>query len=340
MRKVLWSGCCLTILGLLATGPAVADGFVSPLFGLAAAPNGDILVADAGSGVVEFKGGETLEIALPGITDISPIGRSSLWVTRTGTEPLADSGQALLRVSNGSTRVIANLFAFEAAYDPDGGSAPESNPFDVQSLGGQGALVADAAANDLLQVDNRGQIEVLAVFPKELVSTADLKALLGCPSPAEPLCFLPPMLPAQAVPTSVTVGGDGAYYVGELKGFPAPLGESRIWRVAPEASWASCGTTPDCEVVFDGGFTSIIDMAFGPDGLLYVLEFDEASWFAVELGLGVGATINACDLDSLICEEVVSGLPIATAIAFDKRGGLWATQNALIPGLATVVAVP
>ena len=91
------------------------------------------------------------------------------------------------------------------------------------------------------------------------------------PSSAVPLgppniCNLPPQIPAQPVPTSIAVGPDGWYYVGELKGFPAPTGASRIWRVAPWASWADCGNSADCQVVFDGGFTSIIDLKFGPDG--------------------------------------------------------------------------
>ncbi len=34
-------------------------------------------------------------------------------------------------------------------------------------------------------------------------------------------CNLLPEMSAQAVATSVTVGLDGAYYLGELKGFPA-----------------------------------------------------------------------------------------------------------------------
>jgi hypothetical protein len=115
------------------------------------------------------------------------------------------------------------------------------------------------------------------------------------------------------VPTSVAVGPDGYYYVGELKGFPAPQNESRIWRIAPWASWAECGVDPDCELVFDGGFTSIIDMAFGPEGLLYVVELDENSWFAANLPPQAqalaGGTINACDVDAPACVEVSTGMP-------------------------------
>ena len=314
MRALLRVVLAGTVLAALAA-PVSAQSFESPLFGLATAPNGDILVADAGAGVVVFDGQATLDIAFPLVTDISPIGRSSLWATRTGTDPQSNTGQALFRISQGKARLIADLFAFEQTYDPDSGPVPDSNPFDVQSLGGGAALVVDAGGNDLLKVDNQGNVEVLAVFPDQIVPTIDLQQLIGCPNPPIPplagLCFLPPMIPAQAVPTSVAVGPDGYYYVGELKGFPAPWGESNIWRVSPHASWADCGTSPDCELVFDGGFTSIIDLAFDSDGNLHVAELDEQSWFAVEvLGGGVGGTINSCDVHTLSCTEVATGIPI------------------------------
>lgn len=321
---------------VLAITPVVEAEFSGPIFGLAKAPNGDILVADAGAGVIELKDGSLLQ-SVPTITDIATIGKGSLWVTRNGGgDGITDDGQALLRVSKGHVKVLVNLYEFEANFNPQTDDV-RSNPFDVYSLGGNAALVVDSAGNDLLHVNKKGHVEVVAIFPTRMVSTVSLKDVLGCPESALPPCFLPPMMPAQAVPTSVVVGKDGYYYVSELRGFPGPLDQSRIWRIAPWASWADCATSTDCEVVFDGGFTSIIDLAFGPDGRLYVAEFDEAGWFTAEvLHLGVGGTINACDLESLECEEVATEIPFLTAIAFGKKGQLWATRNAIIPPLASV----
>lgn len=318
------------------------DGFTSPLFGLATAPNGDILVADAGAGIATLNG--TTDISLPGVAGVSPIGRGSMWAIEglTGA-PGDDTGQALYRASKGKNKLIADLFEFEKTSNPDGEAIIDSNPFDVQSLGGNAALVVDAGGNDLLKIDNQGNIDVVAVFPDELVSTANIKELVDCPeSGGTGLCGLPPMFPAQAVPTSAAIGPDGYYYVGELKGFPAPTGASNIWKVAPDASWAECGSSPDCEKVFDGGFTSIIDLAFDSEGNLHVAEIDEQSWFAVESLDSenlIGGTINSCDLGSATCTEVATGIPILTAITFGKNGTLWATQNALIPGSAEVIEI-
>ncbi|MDH3755727.1 MAG: ScyD/ScyE family protein [Acidimicrobiia bacterium] len=343
VRRFAFVGVVIALFALPAAAGAVG-GFASPLFGLATAPNGDILVADAGAGVTAIDGdtvGST--ISLPGVSDVSPIGRGSMWATTgAGEDAEADTGQALHRVSNGTVRQIANLFAFEEANDPDGAGV-DSNPFDVQSLGGSAALVADSGGNDLLRVDNRGNVDVLAIFPDELVSTANARALIGCPNEDPELGFLCEIdeLPAQAVPTSIAVGADGYYYVGELKGFPAPADESNIWRVAAGASWADCGVSPDCVKAFDGGFTSIIDLAFGPDGNLYVAELDELSWAALELGIGgVGGTISSCDVALSTCDVVAAGIPMLTAITFGADGSLWATQNALIPGAAEVIEIP
>ncbi len=320
-----------------------SDGFTTPLFGLATAPNGNILVADGGAGIANTTG--VIEIPLPGVTDIAPIGSGSMWATTgaAGGEDgaMTDTGQGLHRVSNGNIKLIANLFAYEEANDPDGAGV-DSNPFGVASLGGNAALVTDAGGNDLLRVDKQGNIEVIAVFPDELVSTANLKSLVGCPNPDfASLCDLPEMIPAQAVPTTVAVGPDGYYYVGELKGFPAPAGESNIWRVSPDASGEECGTGPHSEKLFDGGFTSIIDLVFCEDEKLYVAELDELSWFAVEvLGGGAGGTVSAIDLATLEVEVVASGIPGLTGITFGKDGTLWATTNALNPELAGVIEIP
>ncbi len=338
--RAIGSRFILSISLVFSTASAVADDLAAPLFGLDTAPNGDILVAASGSGVQSLNGSG--DIALPLVTDIDALGRGSMWATRTGTDPRADTGQALLRVSNGEVRVIVNLFEYEAANDPDQGpNGPDSNPFDVHALGGDRALVADAGGNTLLRVDNQGGIELLALLPDEVVSTDHLKGLFGgCPSEINPFCGLPPAIPAQAVATSVAVGPDGYYYVGELKGFPAPVNESRIWRVSPGANAAQCGSSPDCTLVFDGGFTSIIDLVFGPDGTLYVVELDENTWAAVEFNAGaIGGTVNACNVNTLVCDEVAGSIPQVTAIALGKHGGIWATQNALTPGLADVIQI-
>ena len=60
----------------------------------------------------------------------------------------------------------------------------------------------------------------------------------------------------------VDQGADGAWYIRELTGFPFPAGGARVYRLVP-------GHQPK---VYATGFTTIIDLAWGPDRRLYVLE--------------------------------------------------------------------
>lgn len=243
---------------------------------------------------------------------------------------------------SGTPRPVAEISAFEAAENPDGGEI-DSNPFDLAALGGGRVLVADAAANAVLIADRTGHIDWVATLPNELASSAHAKTLAGCPNPPAELAFvcgLPEMMPAEPVTTSVAVGPDGAYYVSELKGFPAPLGASKVWRIEPGTRHAECGSSPACEVVVDG-FTSIVDINFGPDGTLYVVELDENSWLGLETNPPQmqGGTINACAWGTFDCTERESGLPIPMAVAITRANDVYAAIWALVPDQAQVVPV-
>lgn len=296
------------------------DGsFSLPLFDLEATPNGDLYVVDAGAGIKNQYGATLIEF--PGLNSIASIGQKSMWAITGAPDAAINVGQGVYRVSNGKSRYLADLYAFDQANNPDGGEIG-SNPYSVVSLGGEAALVADAGANDLLRVTDEGMVELVAVFPRELTAFGDA------------------MIPAEPVTTSVVVGSDGYYYVGELKGFPSPVNGSNIWKVAPDASGAMCGESPDCVKAFAGGFTSIIDMVLGPDEKLYVAELESNGWLALETGAPLaGGSIKVCDTNTMTCETIATGINMLTAIEFDKEGQLWATRNALIPGLAEVFKV-
>lgn len=346
-RRMGWQKITVTAIGFAivsAVGIHAVPSyeFATPIFKLAMAPDGSLLVADAGAGIVELRNGAGRLVAeLEGVTDVGPIGRGDMLALRGGGPGLTTG--ALFRVSRGSTRLVADLYQFEKETNPHP-TAVDSNPFDVEVVNGGDVLVADAGGNDLLIVDQNGGVDWIAVLPDELVSTANIKSLAGCPTPVPQLAFacgLPPMMPAQPVLTSVAVGPDGAYYVSELKGFPAPTGRSRIWRIEPGARHANCATSPACSIVATG-FTSIVDLTFGPDGTLYVVELDEASWAAVEFGAGsVGGTVNACNPTTWTCSQAATGLPMPVGAAVDRRtGDVYVTINTLVPGAAQVIKLP
>ena len=328
------------LLGMLVSpaGAAVpAHQYAGPIFGLAA--KGEVLfAADAGAGVVRLDANsDRLAVELPAASDVAPTAKGKMWVVTSGAK-----NKKLWKVVDGDPREIANLGKFEKTVNPDQG-AIDSNPFDLAALGGGQVLVADAAANALLIADKHGNLDWVATLPNEDVSSANAKQLAGCPTPPPDLaevCDLPDTMPAEPVTTTVAVGPDGAYYVGELKGFPAPTGVSKIWRIDPSARHADCSTSPSCTVVADG-FTSIVDLNFASDGTAYVVEMDEASWYAVELGGAVGGTIDACDTSATpwVCSEAASALTVPFAVAVTASDRVFAAVNVLDPSAAEVVEI-
>ncbi len=153
---------------------------------------------------------------------------------------------------NGVVIPAADAAAFEAASNPDGG-ALDSNIYGLKMLADR-AVMTDAGGNSLIQVDTTLTVSTLAVFPTRMV-----------PGPGGG------QIPMEAVPTTVAQGPDGTLYVGQLTGFPFPVGGANVYAVPAN------GGVP---VVAATGFTNIIDIAIGPDGAAYVLEVDANSLLA------------------------------------------------------------
>lgn len=157
-----------------------------------------------------------------------------------------DSCGRLLHLSaSGEWREVANITAWELENNVDNAHEGESNAYAVLPMSDE-HIVVDAAGNTLLRVAPNGDISLLALFPPRSIDGGEAQM--------------------DAVPTSVVVGPDGAFYVPELTGAPFPAGGARIYRIAP-------GEDPYAErEVYAEGFTNVIDIALGDDGSLYVLE--------------------------------------------------------------------
>jgi hypothetical protein len=299
-----------------AQAPAPPTGILlgAPLFKLDIAPDGSLVAAVASAGLVSIrKGHAELFGALPGVSGVAALGVGAVFALTGGSDDPAlilPTSRKLFLASRGGVRELADLWAYEQAVNPDGfwNNSPvpiESNPFDVVRLNGGRVIVADAAANDILEVGPNAAIDWIAVLTPA-----------STPGP-------------QPVPTSVAIGDDGAYYVGELTGFPATPGLARVWRIAPGSRHVVCPSAA-CTMVA-GGFTSIMDLAFGPGGDLYVVEFDEEGWLAVEAnGFAkslAGGTVNRCNVSTGSCSTVATGLSLPTAIAIGRNGTMWIAEH-------------
>lgn len=258
--------------------------------GLAVGPGERYVVAEA-DGTVSRVTSLGQHARTTALTSVPPTGIAPAVSTALGTTFILTSGGApgsgagtLYRWTAQSQAAVplADIMAYQQT-DPDPydleDNPYDTNPFGVTGLGDGSALVADAAGNDLLRVYPDGHVVTVArIKPRVVLSPPGLPD----PPPGTPI-------PSEAVPTSVTVGTDGYYYVGELRGFPATPGTSQVWRIAPDSVNAVCDPdlpdAGDC-TVFADGFTSIFDLATGTDGSIYVLEFAKDSWLQVESGTG------------------------------------------------------
>jgi len=218
---------------------------------------------------------------------------------------------------SGNWKLVTDLGDFEVAANPTGDEV-DSNPYGVLALPGK-TIVADAGANDMLQRNANGEILVLATFPNRM---ADAPPFLGLPPGTQ--------IPMDQVPTSVALGPDGYYYVGTLTGFPFPVDGAIVYRVAPE------GGTPE---VVATGLTHIIDLTFGADGSLYVLEIAKNGLLAA-FGSGdwTGALIKVAS-DGTQTEIASEGLYAPGGVAIGRDGAFYVTNNSISSGTGEVLRI-
>lgn len=338
---ILVVGCALT--GRIEAQPSVQvvmSGLDNPR-GMAFGPEGALYVAEAGrggpgpcqiivppdgpacfglTGAVSrlWKGEQTRVVSsLPssvtatgqanGPNDISFLGRGGALLTigsgghpalRAGWGPGGELFGTLLQLAaSGQWRVVSDIAAEEELANPDGGFV-DSNAFGVLALPGE-RLVADAGANALVSIKANGVASTVAVFPARASGRS-----------------------TDAVPTDVVVGPDGAYYVSELTGVPFAAGAANVYRVA-------AGQVP---VVFQGGFKTAIDLDFGPDGSLYVLEHATGPAF---FG-GPGRIVRVAPDGTR--SVVYGGLNRPTSLLV-VDGGVYVTNNGISVGTGEVLFI-
>ena len=308
------------------------------VYDIDAVAGGGVIVSQ-NTAVKEIHGGAIGDVAevesVTPIGGLAGIGRGVFFAaTQGGDEGV---GAALWRVSHGNARMVADIAAFEREHDPSAAvfdpqcaaldeftPGPQSNPFHIETLTGSTALIADAAGNTLLSAKTNGHVDWIALLPPvEDDEGNPLVRFEGELSGEQATCYVQP------VPTSVDVGPDGAFYVGELTGDTPtdvdPRGLSRMWRIEAGARHEVCPSS-ECQVVVEG-LTAVIDLTFGPDGSLFVLEYHEDGYPSVFGPDPVGGRIQRCDVDTGECTVVEENLHAPGAITFDASGDLWVVES-------------
>lgn len=321
------------------TSTVIASGLNSPRQ-LAFGPDGALYIAEAGiasgtgpstflrgqtyyytqtGSVTRYQGGSQARViaglaSFYGTTSGDVIGPNGIAFNATGgtlvaigatIDPavrftdLAPLGGNLGRLLTPSGSI--DISAYEALNNPAGGPL-DSNPWHLAAIPGA-TLVTDAGGNDLLRVGNDGIISTVATFASRAV---------GGPGLTEP------------VPTGIAVGPDGAYYVGELTGFPFVPGAARIYRIVP-------GGEP---TIYATGFTMLTDLAFSADGSLYALEFDTNGLLSPGDG-GALWKLAADGTRSLVTDMLVN----PTGLAIGSDGSIYVSNFGHSSGEGQVVRI-
>ena len=217
----------------------------------------------------------------------------------------AENTVSAVDLASGEVRLVANLGEYEVENNPDG---TDVNP-NLYGLGvtDDGTIyVADAGGNTIYAVDAAtGDFSLFAVVP-------NLTDLTGATPTAEEAAMQPG--PRQPVPTGVAIDAGGYINISLLgEGWSGPS----ILAYAPDGTYTE-GVS---------GLSMIVDIALGPDGLLYASQL--TADFSGEMPApGNVLRINA---DGSI-EPVVEGLLLPHGIAFDADGNLFVSVNSIISG--------
>ncbi|MGC4189664.1 MAG: ScyD/ScyE family protein [Thermomicrobiales bacterium] len=216
-------------------------------------------------------------------------------IDRTGEEAAVYK----VDLATGEKAVLADIGAYEIANNPDPATV-DSNPYGGTYADGL-VYVADAGGNTVYAVNaETGEIAVFAVpggLPAPFLGDAGNPLRGGAKE-------------IDSVPSSVTQGPNGNFFVPFITGGPFPPGAAPVYEYAPDGT----------QSVFVDGLTMASDIAFSSDGTAYVCIM---STNMVQGGAGQVVRIGA-DGNKTV---VLDALQAPIGIAFDTDDNLFMTHK-------------
>ncbi|MBD2245929.1 ScyD/ScyE family protein [Nostoc sp. FACHB-888] len=224
---------------------------------------------------------------------------------------------------------IADLANYELANNPDSGDVG-SNPLGF-AIDGNKLVAVDAGANNLLSVNADGSnLQAIVAFPQDIL-TNPVFPPSGTPSnePAQVPSQgeeVQSQFASQPVPSSVTKGPDGAYYISQFTGFPFPEGGAKIYKVGADGK----------PTVYADGFTQLTDLEFDTEGNLYALQYaNQSAW----KGDFDGSVIKIAADGTRTTLLSGNGLESPSALTIGADGAVYVTNRGDRPGLGQVLRI-
>jgi hypothetical protein len=325
-----------------------ATGLDAPR-GLRFGPDGYLYVAEAGKGgsvstagkceqvpgpVGPYTGGETARVSkvssngkvttvasgfpstqdsqgdLIGVADVAFLDDTLYALVAGGGcshgHPNQPTGVAKVNRSTGAWTLIANVGAFLKAHP-----AKFENPGDFEP---DGTLYSMIPVDDALYAVEPNHGQVLSVSPTGAIrQVSDISASEG-----------------HIVPTSIAEWY-GQLYVGNLNLFPINPDMSRVLTIAhgdfDDELAPGFGPRHGYHIVNSkAGFTTVVAVDFGPDGLLYALELSAAAGYP---GLGQGKVVRVKHSGEI--EDVVTGLNVPGGMTFGPDDRLYISDFSAVP---------
>jgi hypothetical protein len=281
---------------------------------------GKITKLQHGGAVSTFVGG-LVSLAGPdgsfavGVDDVAAANDYNLDFIATSTNgesisPKFDAqiGNLLRSQAHQAPHSIGDIDDVELSEDPDG-QGPDSDPYGVaEGPGAAYQVVADAAGNDILKVQN-GKVTVLAIFPN--IPWVDSSGHRHT---------------SQPVPTRITLGPDGNFYVGMLGAGDA--NQASVWKVTPAGLVSQVAA----------GFTMITGLAFDKKGNMYVGEMLAGGFAQLGNGDFTGALFKVAPNGTRT--EILHGqLAAIGGVATAPDNSVYVTTNSVFPGGGELVHI-
>ncbi|HEY6483335.1 MAG TPA: ScyD/ScyE family protein [Steroidobacteraceae bacterium] len=348
-------GASLLPAGVFAQQPSgfavIATGLEAPR-GLRFGPDGELYVAEAGTGGSQSTAGKCQQVPVPvGPYTGGSTGRVSK-ISKNGTVTTVASGFPSTQDAMGDLIGVADvaflgnqLYALVA-----GGGCSHGNPTSPSGVAkvdrntGKWSLVADVGAflkSHPAKYESVDDFEPDGTLYSMIPWGGSLYAVE--PNHGQVLSVTPGGTIAQVLDVSASQGhivptaiaeGDGAFYVGNLNLFPIDPQWARIltFSKSPDDDRLAPGFSPRSAAHIlnsKAGFTTVVAVDFGPDGLLYVLELSDAAGFPTP---GAGKVVRVKHSGEI--EDVVTQLNVPTGMTFGPDTRLYISDFGAVPAPA------